>query len=201
MFFLFSRNGVWAAYIWPVRSSCDILLFISHNVPFYIKKIFLFRGNAASASEMTVDCTELRRCNQEPLHSGIANEQCLMWQEKNVSTFLWPTLLNKLQTSKTTYWRKKAWPKTAIWVSGLINLLSGREPWHLSQYLLYYWYLFYSELDGKLWKWKWNFWDAAGRSRADTGGGTGGWREREGIESRKPWRGQEECSLCCNFNH
>lgn len=143
------------------------------------KHIFLFRGNAASASEITVDCTELRCCNEEPPNSGTANEQCLMWQEKRkISTCLWPTLLNKLQTSKTTYWRRKAWPKTAIWVSGVIHLLSGREPWHLSRYLLYYWYLLYSELDGKLWKWKWNFWDAAGRSRADTGGVTGGWRER-----------------------
>lgn len=50
---------------------CDIILFPSH-LSSYNKRlyIFLFRGNAASAGEVTLDCTELRCCNQEPLNSG-----------------------------------------------------------------------------------------------------------------------------------
>lgn len=85
------------------------------------------------------------------------------------------------QTTKTTYWKREAWPKTAIWVS---RIAVNKHPAVTSRLTQITWH--FTDISScRLW-WEAvevrpNLWDAAGRSRAR--------------------RGQEECSLCCNSNH
>lgn len=62
---------------------CDIILFPLHLFS-YNKRLYicLYRGNAASAGEVTLDCTELRCCNQEPVNSGTVHRSMSTVGEK-----------------------------------------------------------------------------------------------------------------------
>lgn len=68
---------------------CDIILFPSHLSSSNKRScIFLYRGNAASAGEVTLDCTELRCCNQEPVNSGAVQRSMPTAGEKKVLCLL-----------------------------------------------------------------------------------------------------------------
>lgn len=80
----------------------------------------LHRAGMMSGGEMSVDFTELKPCNQDPLSSGTAsqwvNTRDWHWFKK-VFYFLNLCVWCNSQTSKTIYWRREIWPKTAIRVS------------------------------------------------------------------------------------
>lgn len=166
------KKQLWRFTLYFIWFIC--ILWLKQN-----KHVFVFRGNAASASEMAVDCTELRCCNQEPLNSGAANDQCLIWQGRwgwggGYSACLWPKLWNKFAEFKnnllkergmakdcnTGEWRNKAplWQRTldtCLNISYIIDI-PFIQRWMGS-----------CGSDGG------RFEIAAGRSRADTGGVTG----------------------------
>lgn len=80
------------------------------------------------------------------------------------------------QTTKTTYWKREVWPKTAIRVSSHCAELHFSKSTSLQaqmRSMTCSWYDVplpppHSDFDGKLWKWVRYLWDAAGRSRANT---------------------------------
>lgn len=116
--------------------------------------------------------------------------------------------LSDTQTTKTTYWRRAVWPKTAILVSSCFsrfsNILTGPDKKHDT--LLTWCLLFFPSpsltCSFRVW-WKdvevsvtslRSCWQVQGKNT----GRVKDLEEKEEKKKGKPRRGQEECSLCCN---